>query len=285
MLSRNPQTDKSPFKLVDALVGLSSKLSSSSELDDAAERFSTWIDECHKFDEEARFVFEGGDVEVYYPPGAGNDQPGGYYTKVLRYCADEFRAPTTVHGQAASGAPLHVKMLKDVSKGEKDDKNVMWAEVRGFRFTTSNGLTHDQLKERCTTATAGDVIFWPWTHEAGGEMLLPVANLVKKKPTATQWAMHLTHAKRRLRESRPQQVALLAAHDDTAVLDPASLGDVPLEEACQSKYAAFQYIAVQVKKERGVPMSSTELQQYAPTPSATHLSQPPPHACPHACDL
>ena len=101
---------------MEALEKLSSKLSTSDSLKDMADRFSLWLDRTHSYDEEIRFVFDGGDVERYIPEGTA--QPQGYYTKKLRYCTEEFDAPTTSPGQVASETKLHVKLMKDPHKGE-----------------------------------------------------------------------------------------------------------------------------------------------------------------------
>jgi hypothetical protein len=97
--------------------------------------------------------------------------------------------------------------MRETSKGERDD-NIIWAEVRGFRFTRDNDLSHEELKECCTTATSGDIIFRPWTHVCGEEMQLPLVHLIKKKPSGQQWSAHLTQAKRRQNESQRIQQTL-----------------------------------------------------------------------------
>jgi hypothetical protein len=121
MLLRNPQSDKAGTKLVDALDKLSSRLSTWSQLADKANVFSDCLDKWHTFDEEVRFVFEGGDVERYFVP-VPNDAPQndprrtnpeqrGFFTKKLRYCTEEFDAPTSAHGVEARAQPLHVKLV------------------------------------------------------------------------------------------------------------------------------------------------------------------------------
>ena len=40
------------------------------------------------------------------------------------------------------------------------DSNIIWAEVKGFRFTTGNQLNHDGVMQACMSATSGDVIYW-----------------------------------------------------------------------------------------------------------------------------
>jgi hypothetical protein len=66
-----------------------------------------------------------------------------------------------------------------------------------------------------------------------------------------------------------REIAILTSHDRTRCFDPDAVGGIALESACRATFE-FDYIAVQLKKGRGVLMSSTELQPYVLVLSKRH---------------
>lgn len=200
---------------------------------------------------------------------SGSEAQLGYYTKKLRFCGVQFDAPASRHGQVAGQQPLHVKLMKDVKKGDRPD-NIIWGEVRGFRFTTDNNLPREDVKVQCMAAIDGDVIFCPWTFEKGPETTLPIKHLVKKMPTQRAWNAHITQARTALAAGQPKDLFVLRHHNEASVLDPQARGGIDLESAVAGTRQGFDYIAVQVYKDKSVPMSSTELASYHLVLSAKH---------------
>ncbi len=126
----------------------------------AIESFLQWLKKSALQDEEFRFVYQNGDVEMAPQPFYG------FVSKVLQVGAKiTFKAPMSQHGVAAETQPLRLWLHKELSKVFNKKDNAILAEVHSFHFTELTGLNSAEVEEECNDATEGKVIFRAWTDK------------------------------------------------------------------------------------------------------------------------